>query len=170
MVATSFPQALKFVLAAEGGNDDDPADHGGRTSRGITQKEYDAWCEEQNLPQGDVWKASQTEIEEIYHSEYWNPYCDGLPVGVDYLFFDLAVNGGPHEAALMLQRALDVTADGRIGPVTRQTAAKASPRALILRFTASKRAWYLSLHQPKFTKGWLNRTNEVQANALSMVP
>ena len=93
----------------------------------------------------------------------------GSQAGLDYLFFDMAVNSGPHEAALILQRALGVTADGRIGPVTRQAAAEADPAQLIAKYTAQKRAFYLNLHQPRFLRGWLNRCVDVQANALTMI-
>jgi hypothetical protein len=51
---------------------------------GVTQKEYSAWRELQKLPLRDVWKAPQSDIETIYHSEYWDPYCDLLPIGLDY--------------------------------------------------------------------------------------
>ena len=117
MVASNFPASLKLVLQSEGGNDDDPADHGGRTSRGIIQREYDAWRQGRSLPTRDVWTATDDEIASIYHDEYWAPFCDDMPTGVDYLYFDMAVNAGPHRAAVMLQRALGLTDDGRIGPV-----------------------------------------------------
>ena len=165
----NFQQALAWVLKDEGGNDDDPADHGGRTSRGITQREYDAWRAEIHQPAIDVWNAPQSDIDSIYHEEYWDPYCDAFPAGVDYLYFDMAVNAGPYRAAVLLQRALSVTDDGRIGPVTRAAAASADPKALIANYTTAKRAFYTSLHQPRFLKGWLNRCDDVQANALSMI-
>lgn len=165
----NFKQALAFVLKSEGGNDDDPADHGGRTSRGITQKEYDAWCREAGQPLDDVWKAPQAQIEEIYHGEYWLPVCPLLAAGIDYLYFDMAVNAGPHQAAVLLQRTLGVTTDGRIGPVTRQAIRNSSAEGLIERYTIVKANWYKSLHQPKFIKGWLNRTAAVRVNALSML-
>jgi lysozyme family protein len=156
------------VLEDEGGKDDDPADHGGRTAFGILQREYDAWRKEQGLPQQDVWKISEAELRTIYHDEYWMPYCDSLPTGVDYLYFDLAVNGGPHRATLMLQRALGVTQDGRIGPITRAAIKAANPQSLITRFSNAKREWYRSLHQPRFINGWLNRVNHVQNVATQM--
>src|ERR1700690_305588 len=111
MTAESFPKSLAFVLKDEGGNDDDPADHGGRTSRGITQREWTAWLAEKGLASSDVWAAPQSEIDTIYHDEYWQPYCDLFPSGTDYLFFDMAVNSGPHEATLILQRSLGLAAD-----------------------------------------------------------
>src|SRR5579872_6059569 len=149
---SNFAKALAFVLKDEGGNDDDPADHGGRTSRGITQREYDAWRTEQGLATQDVWDAPQADIESIYHEEYWDPYCDAFPSGPDYLYFDMAVNAGPYRAAVLLQRALGVTDDGRIGPVTREAVVAADPKKLIADYTAAKRAFYTSLHQPRFLK------------------
>ncbi len=169
MSEKNFQQSLKFNLLDEGGNDDDPADHGGRTSRGITQREYTAWLKEQGRPNLDVWKAPQADIETIYHDEYWLPISPTLPTGIDYLYFDLAVNGGPARAAKMLQRALGVTQDGRIGPITRAAVAAADPHKLIVDFSEAKRQWYISLHQPRFIKGWLNRTANVQQRALSML-
>lgn len=166
---SNFSASLKLVLQDEGGNDDDPSDHGGRTSRGITQKEYDAWRQLKGQPTQDVWTASQDEVAAIYHDEYWEPLCDQFPIGADYLYFDMAVNGGPHEAAILLQRALGVTADGRIGPITRLALSKADARTLITNYTNAKRAFYISLHQPKYTKGWLNRCNHVQSSAMAMV-
>lgn len=166
---SNFPASLKLVLLDEGGNDDDPADHGGRTSRGITQREYDAWRQLKGLPTRDVWTASDDEVASIYHDEYWEPYCDQFPVGVDYLYFDMAVNAGPHRAAIMLQRALGVADDGRIGPITKLAASKADPKQLVSKYTDAKRAFYISLHQPRFTKGWLNRCNHVQTSAMAMI-
>ena len=169
MTAANFPRSLAFVLKDEGGNDDDPADHGGRTSRGVIQREFTSCLAEQGLPDKDVWTASDQQISEIYHDEYWMPYCDNFPTGIYYLYFDMAVNAGPHRAAVLLQRALGVTDDGRIGPVTRESVTKADPKKLIADYTAAKRSFYISLHQPRFTKGWLNRCNDVQANALTMI-
>ena len=165
----NFPKSLAFVLKDEGGNDDDPADHGGRTSRGVIQREYTAWLAEQGKPNADVWAATDNDIAAIYHDEYWSPYCDLFPTGIDYLYFDMAVNAGPHRAAVLLQRALGVTDDGRIGPVSREAVVAADPVKLIADYTQAKRNFYVSLHQPRFTKGWLNRCNNVQANATSML-
>lgn len=146
-----------------------PADHGGRTSRGITQREYDAWRAENKLPQLDVWKAPQQEIEAIYHNEYWNPWCDSLPTGVDYIVFNNNVLDGPHRSMVLLQQALGVTADGRIGPITRQAIAHADAATVIRRLSQASAAFYQSLHQPRFTKGWMNRVASVNSAALGMV-
>lgn len=169
MAASNWKPSLLAVLKAEGGNDDDPEDHGGRTSRGITQREYDAWRRLEYQPTLDVWRAPQSDIEAIYHDEYWAPYCDLLPVGADFLLFNMAVNAGPYRGAVILQRSLGVTADGRIGPLTREAIATADSRTLIEKYSDQSRAFYLSLHQPKFTKGWLNRVAFVKATAIAMI-
>jgi lysozyme family protein len=170
-VEANFDKSLDFVLASEGGDDNDPQDPGGRTSRGITQAEYSAWLKEQGRPDNDVWNAPQADIDTIYHDEYWEPWCDWLPNGIDYAFFDMCVNAGPHRATVLLQEALGVTPDGRIGPITRaaiQHPANQGP-AFIERFTQLKKQWYRSLHDPHFIRGWLNRCDDVQRNALSMI-
>lgn len=169
MSAENFNQSLKFVLRSEGGNDDDPQDHGGRTSRGITQREYDAWRREKGLLALDVWKASDQDIEMIYRDEYWRPTCDDLPSGIDYLYFDMAVNAGPHRATVLLQKALGVNPDGRLGPLTRQAIRNSDAKGLIEKYSTAKANWYRSLHQPRFTQGWLNRVRDVRINALSML-
>ena len=166
---SNFNASLAAVLKSEGGNDDDPADHGGRTSRGITQKEYDAWRREKSLLTQDVWKAPDLDISTIYHDEYWDPWCDMLPLGVDYLYFDMAVNAGPHRAVVLLQKALGVNPDGRIGPLTRQAIGNSDAKGLVEKFSTVKANWYRSLHQPKFTQGWLNRVAFVRTTALGML-
>lgn len=168
MVASNFPASLKLVLQSEGGNDDDPADHGGRTSRGITQREYDAWRKEKGQPLLDVWQAPQADINTIYHDEYWEPYCDRMPAGLDYIYFNNCVLDGPYRSTVLLQEALGVTADGRIGPITRQAIAAANPTAVIVKLSAASEAFYRGLHQPRFLNGWLNRVASVNKNALAM--
>jgi lysozyme family protein len=169
MVASNFPASLKWVLQSEGGNDDDPADHGGRTSRGITQREFDAWRKEKGFAPLDVWKASDADVSIIYHDEYWNPWCDYLPDGVDYIFFNNNVLDGPVRSAKLLQQALGVTADGRIGPITRSAIKDADARSTIGKLSAASASFYRALHQPKFLKGWLNRVAFVQKNAVGML-
>jgi len=170
----NFAPSLAAVLKSEGGNDDDPVDRGGRTSRGITQREYTAWLMERGRHDQDVWTASTSDISTIYHDEYWNPYCDNIPKGIDYDFFDLSVNHGPGKAIQLVQRALGVADDGRIGPVTRDALARANPKALIPKITAVRKAYYDSIvksnpSQKKYIKGWYNRAAAVEHEALAMV-
>lgn len=165
----NFEQALKYVLIDEGGNDDDPQDHGGRTSRGITQREYEAWCRNNGKATGDVWKASQDDITSIYRTQYWNPYCDSLPSGVDYLFFDISVNAGRTRAVRQFQQALDVNVDGMIGQVTLDAIKNADPVQLIHDVSNVRRNWYRHLSQFKrYGKGWLSRVGHCENGAIAI--
>lgn len=169
MAASNFAASYRVVRQSEGGNVDDPDDHGGRTSRGITQREYDAWCSENKLPKQDVWTAPESHITKIYHEEYWNPWCDMMPVGIDYMYFNTAVLAGPRRATIILQRALGVNDDGRIGPITRRAIREAHSASLVEKFKVYSDAFYRSLHQPKYLKGWLNRNNDMRHTALRMI-
>lgn len=171
MVASNFQPSLQALLKSEGGNDDDPADHGGRTSRGVTQREWDAWLKLHPYPDApaDVWKAPDAEIAALYEDHYWQPWCDKLPVGIDYLYFDMAVNAGPHRATKLLQRAIGVADDGIFGPITLLSATKIDPKLLIVSYSEAKRKFYRSLRQPRFLRGWLNRCDQVEHTANTML-
>lgn len=170
----NFEPSLKWVLQSEGGNDDDPADRGGRTSRGITQREYDAWCHLHKSPSGDVWKATKETIDAIYFQQYWVPNCDPLPLGVDYAYFDMNVNHGSSRATKILQQALDVPVDGHFGVVTMAAARDANPKVLIEAITEKRIAFYKAIeaHNPsqkRFDRGWMNRAKAVRTQALAML-
>lgn len=165
----NFDTALKYVLIDEGGNDDDKRDHGGRTSRGITQKEYDHWCSLNGKSQGDVFKAKQTDIETIYHDQYWDPYSDDMPSGVDYLFFDISVNAGRTRAVRQFQQALGLGVDGMMGVVTQSAIQNADPVDLINKVSDVRANWYRNLAQfPVYGKGWLNRVGHCRKGALAL--
>lgn len=159
----------------EGGNDDDPQDPGGRTSRGITQTEYDAWQVLHKAVKGDVWKAPQATIDAIYEHSYWNPYCDLLPRGLDLMYFDTAVNEGAHEAVLFLQRALKITDDGHFGVVTAAAVRVISDSpvrvANFVKYMADERraAYHRMRRFRRFGGGWLARVAKCEQASLEMV-
>lgn len=169
MVTSSFPTALKFTLKEEGGNVDNPHDPGGRTSRGITQRTYDAYRRHQKLPVQDVYHATDTEVASIYHSTYWEPYADRWPVGVDLVYFDFAVNAGPHESLICLQRTVGVNGDGICGPITVETVQNYPAVNTVESFTAARKSFYESLHNRLFLHDWLGRSDRAQAAALAMI-
>jgi len=65
-------------------------------------------------------KAPIASIDTIYFGEYWQPYCDLLPVGVDLVFFDFSIVEGVSEAVAALQHALSIGVDRHFGMVTMQ--------------------------------------------------
>lgn len=170
----NFKQSLAWVRHEEGGNDDDPDDSGGRTSRGITQREWDAYCRIIGQPHSDVWKAPDSAIDDIYHRSYWMPYCPTMPPGIDYMLFDDSVLSGPVTAIMTMQRALGVAADGHIGAVTSAALTHADPKQLIEAVAQARLRRYEQIiaHRPKdakFRRGWRNRVAYVLANAKTLL-
>jgi lysozyme family protein len=170
----NFKQSLAWVRHSEGGNDDDPSDSGGRTSRGITQREYDAYCRMAGLKHDDVWKAEDAVIDDIYHRGYWMPYCPIMPPGIDYMLFDDGVLSGPVTAIKTMQRALGVVPDGHIGVLTSEAISHASPARLIddvaqARLNRYNRIIEARPKDAKFRNGWRNRVAFVQKNAHTLL-
>lgn len=168
-VGSDFDRCLAVTLREEGGNDDDPRDSGGRTSRGITAADWAAWRQtHQGLP-ADVWQAPQAQIAAIYREMYWNKlYCDNLPNGVDLVVFDHGVLGGIGTSAKLLQRLVGTDVDGEIGPLTIAAAAGIDPVSLVGQFCDARLAYYQSLNRPEYIKGWTNRVLDVRKEALAL--
>jgi len=129
------------------------------------------------LPKGDVWKAADGVVDDIYHRSYWMPYGPILPPGIDYVFFDEAVNTGPHEAAIMLQVGLGFAGtdlDGHIGVITSEALSHAKPLDLIDKMSEFRIHYYkgIEIRRPvdrKFDKGWMSRVAFAQKNARTLV-
>lgn len=164
-----FPACLAFVLKAEGGYSNNPNDPGGATNKGITQRVYDAYRKAKSQPLQTVKNIADSEVSDIYKSEYWEPVsCDHLPAGVDLCAFDFAVNAGDTRSEITLQHALGVTTDGQVGPQTISAAQAADPRALANRMLDLRAAFYRQLVVAKpssseFLDGWLNRVAALRA-------
>lgn len=149
MHPAEFTYAVNEVLRSEGGLVNDPADKGGLTNWGISQRAY---------PGVDIAKLTKEEAIAIYYRDYWlAAKCDKLPPALATVVFDAAVNQGVEKAARMLQTALGVTVDGLIG---QQTIARANliPRTAVVDFTAQRILHYASLPTfSRYGKGWVAR-------------
>lgn len=168
-----FQTCLAVILDHEGGKSDNPADRGGRTAYGITQRTYDAYRAKRGLPARDVWQIDMSEVREIYFADYWTKVrADSLPEPLDLHLFDAAVNCGVSRASKWLQQSLDMPdADGRIGPVTLayvNDAVQADEIDYIVsRFLGERRTHYMRLvladgTQNAFLNGWMNRVANIE--------
>jgi uncharacterized protein (TIGR02594 family) len=176
MSASSFDEALRRLLLDERGNDDDPLDRGGRTSRGITQRSWDKWRQahpERNLPE-DVWQAPDDEVCAIYKENYWDKmHCDQLPSGLDYVVFDYGVLSGIGRAPKVLQGLLGVLADGDIGTETLGALSRANPPSLINQLCDERLVYFADIvrrhpEQVRFLEGWKSRAARVRSVALQL--
>ncbi|WP_371345289.1 glycoside hydrolase family 108 protein [Ancylobacter sp. IITR112] len=170
MTASGFDGALKRVLVHEGGYADHPADPGGATMNGITQRVYDGWRRRHGLPLREVRRIAPEEVSALYRRQYWDAVrADDLPAGLDYALFDAAVNSGPAQAAKWLQRALKVTADGQVGEATLAALEARAVSALIDGVCDRRLAMLRTLRTfPTFGAGWTRRVGEVRAAAKAL--
>ena len=170
----AFSDSLKVILVHEGGYANDKDDPGGATNKGITQGVYDSFRRSVDLPTRSVQYVSKAEVERIYLENYWNDgKCNMLPIGVNLVHFDFAVNAGIGQAAKTLQRCLGVDADGVIGPKTINAAASYADgiESLIYSYSNAREAFYRSIvtRNPKldkFLKGWILRTKSTREKAI----
>jgi len=143
-------QAIKQLLGNEGGYSDNPADPGGKTMYGVTERVARAFGYK-----GDMRDLPLSTATDIYRTNYWAPIkADQLPENLRFHVFDAAVNSGATQAIKWLQRAAGVTEDGVIGPRTLSAASMATPAkysAIRLRFMTGLSTW------STFGKGWARR-------------
>ena len=144
-----FKPAVDRVLRMEGGYVNDPADPGGETKYGVSKRAY---------PAVDIAALTEDGARAIYKKDYWDACrCDSLPAPLDWLVFDAAVNQGVQAAGKMLQGAVGVAVDGKIGPATVAAAkhadAEAPARFMTLRAMryASSPGWI------RYGAGWMKR-------------
>ena len=165
-----FNACVKLVLQDEGGDDSDPRDPGGRTSRGITQSDWNDWLRTHPSLPSDVFQAPQDQIVAIYHENYWNKLsCYNLPAGVDYVVFDYGVLSGIGRSAKVLQGFVGAAVDGEIGPETIGATANADLPTLINQISDERIA--LMKQSPVwsvFGRGWTARVERVRAASLAM--
>lgn len=164
-----FELCLPHTLVEEGGDSNDPHDPGGRTHKGIIQREYDTYRRSKGLQLQSDYDMSDAEVREIYWTQYWLPHCPSLRPGLDLSFFDQCVNEGPFRATVLLQRALALHADGHWGPKTQAAVDGASAVVTIVRYSQAREAFYRSLKTfPYFGKGWLARTQRIETASIAM--
>jgi uncharacterized protein (TIGR02594 family) len=169
MTTSTYDEALRRVLAHEGGYTDHPADPGGPTNFGITLRDARAhW--RPNATAADLRAMPVTIAKHIYRAHYAAPlrYHD-LPAGVDYALLDYGINSGVVRSAKVLQRLVGTTVDGEIGSETLAAVHVRDPKVLVaaicderLVFLRSLRTW------PTFGRGWSARVAEVRKVALVM--
>ncbi|HRO61529.1 MAG TPA: glycosyl hydrolase 108 family protein [Burkholderiaceae bacterium] len=170
MESASFDQSLPFVLRWEGGYVNHPADPGGATNKGVTQKVYDTWRAGSGQPVRSVREILDDEVHAIYEGGYWRPpRCDALQRRLDLVQFDTAVNMGPGRAVRFLQQAVGATVDGSFGPATEKALRESGEDlgSTLARYCDAREAFYLRLIEknPKleaFRRGWMNRLNALR--------
>jgi len=167
----NFFKSLEMVLHHEGGFVDHKDDPGGATNKGITHKTYADFLGRPLEDVNELKNIPEDHIQLIYKKGYWDKIKgDELPSGLDFCVFDWAVNSGPGRAAKALQKAVMISQDGVIGPMTLEAVKEYDPAELIESITGYREEFYRNLSTfETFGKGWLRRTKETRDFALDMV-
>jgi len=150
----NFDVAFEKLMNHEGGYVNHKDDKGGATNFGVTE----AVAREAGYV-GDMRDLPLDKAKAIYRTLYWTPIrADQLPEVLRYSVFDAAVNSGPFQATKWLQRSLNITDDGQIGPVTMGTANFNDPRATLSRFNGHRLAFLADRNNwDSFGRGWARR-------------
>ena len=166
----NWKQAFDLMLKSEGGYVHHPSDPGGRTNLGVTQATWENWVG-RGSDEAEMRGLTPEKVEPMYKKKFWDAVRgDELPMGLDYLMFDFAVNAGAGRAIKTLQTAVGVTPDGGFGPMTMAAVQAVDPNELIERFSQAKEDFYRSLTTfATFGKGWLNRVADVKVKASAML-
>lgn len=149
-----FVQAFDLLLGHEGGFVDNPADPGGATRWGITERV--ARAHGYHGPMRDLPVAVARGIAK---TAYWDTVqCDKLPAAVRYPMFDAAYHSGPAQATRWLQRVLSVPVDGVLGQQTLGAATAVAPDALVRKLLGQRLEFMTDLPTWKtFGRGWARR-------------
>jgi lysozyme family protein len=172
MASSNFDGSLKLVLAHEGGFVNHPADPGGPTNFGVTQRVYDAYRTNKGLETRTVRSIEASEVADIYRNQYWGAPCDRLPAGLDYAIFDYSVNSGRSRAVADLQRVLNdrgakLVVDGQCGEGTTAAANADANHVELIEALCDRRMRFLKSLRTygTFGKGWKRRVEGAQDGA-----
>jgi lysozyme family protein len=178
-----FKKALDFLLLAEGGFNNIPGDKGGATNLGVSLKFLQGTGDynlgdldgDGDIDIADIRLMNPQKAYPIYKKYFWDcfPMAE-IPAQVAYVIFDVAVNSGQRTAAKLLQKALGLKADGRIGKQT-LLALNCADSAFNLadKMCRLRKTQYIAYAQndaslQKFLDGWLNRVDHVRRNLFEL--
>lgn len=148
----SFDDAFDALMGNEGGYSDNPADPGGETMWGITQRVARA-----NGYAGSMRMLPRSTAKAIAKKCYWDPaHCDVIEPRLAFQVFDAVYNGG--QPIQWLQQAVGAEPDGNFGPATLAALQLADPLKVVMRFNAYRLKYLGNLKNwPTFGHGWANR-------------
>lgn len=173
----NIEQMIDDILRREGGFIDHPADRGGPTKYGITQKTLSAYLGRAAQRQ-EVESLSEEVAREIYRRNYYiAPQIDQLPPSVQPFVFDCAVNHGPQRAIKFVQNVCNragyqppLSVDGAMGPNTKRGAEwteEQKGETFLKALLEERRDFYRLIVQTNpsqqvFLNGWMNRVEEFE--------
>lgn len=170
---SNFQACVNFVLDPENDGQGYHVDSGGITAWGVTRATWSRWIGRPATTL-DMKLLTREATFPMYHAWFWATVAgDALPLGLDLMIFDQAVNSGEHQSGVLLQEVLGFTGedvDGAIGPNTLARVADAALDELIDKVAVRQEQFYRSLREfPLDGHGWINRLNRRHSAALAML-
>ena len=162
----NWEKSLEVILHHEGGYVNHPKDPGGETNMGVTKRVYEEFGGTK-----DMKELTKEDVEPIQKKNYWDRVKgDDLPEGLDLMIFDFAVNAGTGRAAKFIQRLVNTTVDGGIGPNTlgkiKEYVVTYGIEETITSYALMRQNYYESLSTfDTFGRGWTRRVSEVTEKA-----
>lgn len=170
---------INDILQREGAFVDRADSEGGPTRYGINQRVLGEFLG-RSVNRDDIAGLTSSMAATIYRQRYWHkPHIDRLPLAMQPLLFDAAVNHGPKVAISQLQRAINRAAvvgsideDGQLGPHTLQAAQLSFDRmgdALLTLLLQQRARLYEHIvesdpDQRVYLSGWINRLRDVASS------
>ena len=178
---SAFDPALTYLLAREGGLEEQASDPGGISNRGISLRFLKAVPQERLRLYGvpvyvtadTIRELTREQISALYKGEFWDhaAFAQINNQDVCNFVFDMAVNMGISPAIKCLQRALwatrniraDLVDDGILGGNTLKNANWATPLYLLAAMRSERGGEYRLIAQANPGEkvdldGWLNRS------------
>lgn len=168
-------EMIDDILRREGGYVNHPADRGGPTKYGITQKTLSAYKGYAVLAR-EVKALDEDVARDIYERNYFfAPRINNLPELIQPFIFDSAVNHGARRAIKFVQSVCNqaghkpqLSVDGAMGPNTRRGAEWANENmkeVFLEALLEERRNFYRMIvanrpSQQVFFNGWMNRVEE----------
>ena len=155
----NFEEAFLILLGNEGKLSLDPKDRGNWTSGkcGVGDLKGSKYgISAMSYPSLDIRNLTLEDAKRIYKIDFWHPLFDELPEEIIFDIFDTSVNSGMSRAVKLLQKTVEATEDGVIGPKT-VALAKAATK-LSNRFNAHRLIFMTNTSMwDSQGKGWARR-------------
>lgn len=161
----NYDEAFARVVGHEGGYQNDQRDRGNWTTGVIGEGELKGTkfgISAMSYPHLDIKNLTVEQAKKIYYTDFWlRVGGDELHDALVYQLFDSAVNHGPGNAIRMLQRAVEVADDGRVGNITRGAIGLQGVDDTLKKFNAERIEFFVKISTfDRFGRGWMRRVAE----------